>query len=210
MIKINDNQRILFIGDSITDVNFNRSQCIKIRGNRVYPLQVAKKLKENHKGLKFFYKGIASNRAFHVYDRLTTDCIKLKPDLIVMLIGVNDAWDAYLSTDGGASLVRPIEPHLKEIYRRIKAELPKATLIVLTPFMTSSMDEKEPFRKYVSEYNERITKLATRNADEIINLLNVFENAEKTNQPKDLAIDAVHPTNLGHQLIANEILKIID
>ena len=146
MIQIKNNQKILFIGDSITDVKWNRRFAHKIGGCNVYCLQVAKNLKKKYKGLKFFYKGIASNRTYHVYDRLTKDCINLKPDVIVMLIGVNDAWENYVP-EQYPPLLRPMEPHLKEIYRRIKTELPEAKLLTLLPFLTSTIEEKQPFHK---------------------------------------------------------------
>ncbi|MBQ8177680.1 MAG: hypothetical protein IJ033_00655 [Clostridia bacterium] len=206
MIEIKNNQRVLFIGDSITDVKFNRKFRLSIGGANVYCLQVAKELKKKHKGLKFFYRGIASNRTYHVYDRLTKDCINLKPDLIVMLIGVNDAWENYVP-EQYPPLLRPIEPHINEIYRRIAAELPNAKLITLLPFLTSTIAEKQPFHKVLDRYVGILCTAATGVADEIIDLQPLFDEAEKQTDPKLICRDSVHPTNLGHSVIANAVLK---
>lgn len=211
MIQIKDNQRILFIGDSITDVKWNKNlnQRFRLNSYNTYPLQVAKELKKKYKGLKFFFRGIASNRTYHLYDRLTKDCINLKPDVIIMLIGVNDAWENYVP-EQYPPLLRPMEPHIKEVYRRIKAELPNAKLITLLPFLISTIEEKQPFRKVLDEYVEKLNEYAQGNADEIIALQPLFDEAEKTTAPVLLAKDSVHPTNLGHSVIAKAVLSLIE
>lgn len=208
MIEIKNGQRILFIGDSITDVKFNRKMQGKLGGREVYCLQVAKELKKKHKRLKFFFKGIASNRTYHLYDRLTEDCINLNPDVIVMLIGVNDAWENYVP-EQYPPLLRPIEPHLKEIYRRIKTELPNAKLVTLLPFLTSTVEEKQPFHTVLDRYVEIIRTEATGKADEIIDLQPLFDEAEQLVTPALIARDSVHPTSMGHSVIASAVLSVL-
>ena len=209
MIDVKDGYRILFIGDSITDISFNRRFAYKIHGSKVYALQAAKELKKKHKNLKFFFKGIASNRTYHVYDRLTKDCINLKPDIIVMLIGVNDAWEHYVP-EQYPPLLRPMEPHMKEIYRRLNAELDSAKLLVLLPFMIDAVSEKLPFHKILNKYRAILSDMALENKAEIIDLQKMFDKAQEEIEPAKLAIDGIHPTNLGHQLIADEVLKILN
>ncbi len=147
MIRVKDGFRILFLGDSITDIKFNRRFSYKIHGSKVYALQVAKELNKKYKNLVFFYKGVASDRTYHVYDRLTKDCISLNPDIIIMLIGVNDAWENYVP-EQYPPLLRTMQPHMKEIYRRLNCELDGVQLLVLLPFMIDSMPEKSLFIKY--------------------------------------------------------------
>lgn len=206
MIEIKDGYRILFIGDSITDIKFNRQFSYKIHGAKIYALQAAKKLKKRHKKLKFFYKGIASDRTYLVYDRLTRDCISLHPDVIVMLIGVNDAWEHYVP-EQYPPLLRPMEPHMNEIYRRLKTELPDAQLLVLLPFLIDTMPEKAPFHRILDEYRQTLHNMAEQNGAEIIDLQAVFYDAQKKIPPVQLAVDGIHPTNLGHKIIADEVLK---
>lgn len=209
MININDNDRVLFIGDSITDIKFNTRFHYKLKGRKVYALNVAKEIKKRHKGVKCYFRGIASNRTYHVYDRLTKDCISLKPNVIVMLIGVNDAWEHYVP-EQYPPLLRPMEPHIDEIYRRLKAELPEAKLLILLPFMIDTMEEKLPFHKVLDEYREVLRQKAEQNGAEIIDLQEMFYTVQKDVAPKLLATDGIHPTNLGHKYISDEILKSIN
>lgn len=208
MIKMKDGARILFIGDSITDIKFNRQFAYKIHGRNVYALQAAKQLKKKYKNLKFFYKGIASNRTYHLYDRLTKDCISLKPDIIIMLIGVNDAWEHYVP-EQYPPLLRPMEPHIKEIYRRLNTELPDAQLLVLLPFLIDTMPEKKPFYKILDEYRAVLYDFADKNGAEILDLQAVFNKAQLEIPSVKLAVDGIHPTNLGHKLIADAVLKYL-
>lgn len=209
MIEIKDGYRILFIGDSITDIKFNRKFNYKIHGRKVYALQVSSALTKKHKNLKFFYRGIASNRTYHIYDRLTNDCIELKPNVIVMLIGVNDAWEHYVP-EQYPPLLRPMEPHIKEIYRRLKTELPDAQLLVLLPFLIDAIPEKEPFHKILNEYSEKLYSYAKENGADIIDLQKVFDKKQNEIPPEKLAVDGIHPTNSGHKIIADEVLKILN
>ena len=208
-IILNKKSKVLFIGDSITDVKFNSKKRFSFKGNKIYALQLKKRFKEYSKSVKVEIKGIASNRTYHVYDRLTKDCINLKPDIIIMLIGVNDAWENY-GPENYPPLLRPMEPHMKEIYRRINAELPGTQVLYLMPFLIDAVEEKLPFHKMLDEFREVLKRLALENGAKVLDLQEVFNEAQKTIEPVKLAVDGIHPTNLGHKVIADAIEKVID
>lgn len=207
-IIINKDSKVLFLGDSITDIKFNRSKMFSIKGKNIYALQLKKRLKKYSKDIDVKIKGIASNRTYHVYDRLTTDCINLKPDVLIFLIGVNDAWENYVP-EQYYPLLRPMEPHIREIYRRIKTELPDTQILYLMPFMIDSVEEKLPFHKKLDEYREILKSIAIEHGASVLDLQAVFNEAQKTIAPEKLAIDGIHPTNLGHKIMADAIEKVI-
>lgn len=208
-IVLKKDSKVLFIGDSITDVKFNSKNRFKFKVKEIYATQLKSKFKSYSKDIKVEIKGIASNRTYHVYDRLTKDCIDLKPDIIIMLIGVNDAWENYVPGDY-PPLLRPLEPHMREIYRRINAELPNAQVLYLMPFLIDAVEEKLPFHKKLDEFRELLRNLALENGATIVDLQEMFYEAQKTILPSKLAIDGVHPTTLGHKLMAEAIEKVID
>ena len=208
MVQVKNGDTILFLGDSITDVDFNKAQNETIGGENIYAMQVAEKLNEQYSDLTFYYKGIASNRSYLVYDRLTKDCIALKPDIIVLLIGVNDAWENYVPEDY-PPLLRPFEPHMKEIFRRIKAELPNTKLITLLPFLIDSVPEKTPFHKVLDVFRENLKSYACGNCVDIVDMQKVYYEAQKTTDPYLLSHDGIHPTNLGHSIMANAVLEVL-
>lgn len=208
-IRIKKDSKVLFIGDSITDPKFNFRFNKNIKGKNIYALQLKKIFKEHSKDIKVEIKGIASNRTYHVYDRLTKDCINLKPDVVVMLIGVNDAWENYVPEDY-PPLVRPMEPHIREIYRRFKAELPNTQILYLMPFMIDAVEEKLPFHKTLDEFRELLKNVALENGATVLDLQKTFNEAQKNIAPKDLAIDGIHPTNLGHKVMAEAVMEMIE
>lgn len=208
-IVIKKDSRILFFGDSITDTKFNRRFNRTIKGKKIYALQLEKVFKKYSKKIKVDIKGIASNRTYHLYDRLTKDCINLNPDVIIMLVGVNDAWENYVP-EQYPPLLRPMEPHVREIYRRIKTELPNTQILYIMPFMIDSVEEKLPFHKTLDEFRELLKSVALENGAKVIDMQAVFNDAQKVTSPKDLALDGIHPTNYGHKVMADAILKFIE
>lgn len=208
-IHIKKDSKILFIGDSITDPKFNFRMMKDIKGRNIYALQLKKKFRKRSKDIKVYIKGIASNRTYHLYDRLTKDCINIKPDVIIMLIGVNDAWENYVP-ESYPPLLRPMEPHIREIYRRIRTELPETQILYLMPFMIDSVEEKRPFHKTLDEYRELLKTVAAENSASILDLQEVFYKAQESTEPKKLAIDGIHPTNLGHKVMADAIEEMIE
>lgn len=208
-IQIKKDSKILFVGDSISDPKFNFRSMKDIKGSDIYALQLKKRFKKHSKDIKVCIKGIASNRTYHVYDRLTKDCINLKPDVIIMLIGINDAWENFVP-EKYPPLVRPIEPHINEIYRRLKMELPDTQILCLKPFMIDAVEAKLPFHSKVDEYGKIIESVALEHGALVLDMQEVFYEAQKTIAPKNLAIDGIHPTNLGHKVMADAIEKMIE
>ena len=208
-IQIKKDSKILFIGDSITDVKFNRRKRFTIKGKNVYALQLKKRFKKYSKNIKVEIKGIASNRTYHVYDRLTSDCISLKPDVVIMLIGVNDAWENYVP-EKYPPLLRPMEPHIREIYRRLRTELPNTQILYLMPFLIDAVEEKFPYHKTLDEFREVLKSIALENGATVLDLQEVFYQAQKSIEPEKLAVDGIHPTNLGHKVMADAIEKVLE
>ena len=204
-------KRIVFIGDSITDVKFNK-RTKHLKAKKAYPVQVIEQLNINDKIYYPFYKGIASNRSWHVYDRFTADCISLNPDIVVLFIGVNDAWTIYKKEDYvnfPNMFDRPFEAHFDELIRRLTMELKNARVILMTPFVIDTIAEKLPFKQYLKPYCEYIISKAKEVGYEYIELQPVIEEAQKQYAPVELSVDGIHPTTLGHSFIAKSVLEKI-
>lgn len=206
-LQLHKNQKLLFFGDSITDTRFNFRFNSSIGGKRIYALQVKKALKK-HK-IKVKIKGIASNRTYHLFDRVEKDCIKHKPDAIVMLIGVNDAWERYVPEEYPPSPRDSVE-HFKLLFERFNKALPKTRVIYLLPFMIDSVEEKLPFHETLKEYREIFKSIALENNAIIIDTQELFNKAYDTYAPSQLAVDGIHPTDLGHSLMAKAVLEHIE
>ena len=95
---IEKNATILFQGDSITDCGRDRETGTLGNG---YPKYIAGLFNSMYPELnvKFINKGISGNRVADLQERWTEDCINLKPDVLSILIGINDTWRKYDSND---------------------------------------------------------------------------------------------------------------
>src|SRR5688500_16409331 len=90
-------QTILFQGDSITDASRNRTvlepNVARALGTG-YPLLIASDLlrAKPARGYQFINRGISGNKVPDLALRWSTDTIALRPDVLSILIGVNDYW----------------------------------------------------------------------------------------------------------------------
>ncbi|SEK60064.1 GDSL-type esterase/lipase family protein [Carnobacterium iners] len=91
-MKLNKNDTILFIGDSIADVGRIRED-LKDLG-KGYPLLTASYLLERYPELEltFLNRGISGDKVTDLTNRWKEDCLELQPDIISILVGINDVW----------------------------------------------------------------------------------------------------------------------
>ena len=123
---------ILFQGASITDAgrDFNNDEFMGYG----YATMTAGKIAVDYPGqYRVVNKGISGNRIVDVYARIKVDCWNLEPDVISLLIGVNDVWHEFGNKNG-------VEPErFEKVYRMLiedtKAKLPNIKFMLMEPFV---------------------------------------------------------------------------
>ena len=204
--------RILFYGDSITDAH--RSKEVEEPNAQLgatYVTYVAAKLLDRDPvGYEIYNRGISGNRIVDLYARIKKDCWNLKPDVISILIGINDIWHE-LSKGNGVEVDR-----FENVYRMLLADtkkvLPDVKLILCEPFVLEGSATAEQLDKFseVTEYANVVKKLAKEFDAELVLLQDMFtENGKKYGNATLLA-DGVHPTLAGGVMLGNEWLKVFD
>ena len=125
--------KILFQGDSITDAGRDRRNYHDL-GNG-YPKYAAKHIVEMHPDadFEFINFGISGNRTSQLFDRLYSDGIEFQPDVISILIGINDIWHRY-SVARVATTDLQIETNYRAILERLKKET-NAKIVILAPYV---------------------------------------------------------------------------
>ena len=96
-IALNKEDVILFQGDSITDASRKREEKSYNNSSALgsgYAFLAASELLYKHpeKNLKIYNKGISGNKVYQLAERWNTDALELKPNVLSVLIGVNDFW----------------------------------------------------------------------------------------------------------------------
>lgn len=194
--------KILFQGDSITDAGRDRANIHDL--GHGYPLYTAKALREAfpETDFEFIDLGISGNRAENLRDRWTTDAIEIQPDVISILIGINDTWHRAANRDW-----MPHE-YFEECYRGILERIKKETnakIIILEQFLLSVPD-KEFFHVDLDPKIQITRKLAREYADVFVPLDGLFAAASVGTAPTEFAADGVHPTAKGAEFIAGHYL----
>ncbi len=199
--------KILFQGDSITDAERSRDQ--DFLAGSGYPTIVAGELGLEHPGkYEFVNRGVSGNRSVDLLSRVRNDIINLRPDVMSILIGVNDVWHE-LATGNGVS-AKYYEVYYKLIIEEVKSALPDIRIMLLEPFVlkASATEEKwDIFRGEVEKRAAAAQRVAKSYGLEFITLQNKFDEAAKLAAPDYWLTDGVHPTPAGHALIAHEWIK---
>jgi lysophospholipase L1-like esterase len=199
--------KLLFQGDSITDAGRGKRNYRDM--GKGYPKYAAELIAQNHPEVEFDFInfGIGGNRTCQLFDRLYKDGIEFQPDVISILIGINDIWHRY----GGeriATTDAQIETNYRAILERIKRET-NAKIIILAPYVLDYDNEtRQAMRRDLETLLPIIRKLADEFADAYIPLDEIFAEAMKT-QPEPLYYsgDGVHPNENGSRFIGEQYAK---
>jgi lysophospholipase L1-like esterase len=197
---------ILFQGDSITDAGRGRGQEQKANDagalGRGYAFLAAGQLLAENAGanLKIFNRGISGNKVFQLADRWDKDCIALKPNLVSILIGVNDIWHGLDGRYDGT--VDTYRKDYQALIERTRRELPQVRLVICEPFVLRCGAVNDRWFPEFDGYRAAARDLATRFGTVFVPFQSMFDEAVKQAPPNYWAGDGVHPTIAGAALMA--------
>ncbi len=198
--------RILFQGDSITDGNRGRSADPNHVMGHGYAYSIASRFGAAfpESNLAFMNRGVSGNKVSDLAARWQRDTIDLKPDILSILIGVND--------QGAGVPVEQFERDYDKLLADTRAALPGIRLVLCEPFSLPVGGVKEHPERWVDGLRTRreaVARLATKHHAALVRLQAVFDAACKR-APADYWIwDGIHPTYSGHQLIADEWERVV-
>lgn len=207
-------QKIVFFGDSITDMNRNRDDAdgtVFSYGVGYTNFLVGELGYQYPEAYEFINRGISGNRIVDLYARIKMDVWNHKPDVLSILVGVNDVWHE-INYENGVELAR-----WERLYRMLledtKARLPDLKIIICEPFILegSATDGEERWERFqaVKEYAKVARKLAEEYGAYFVPLQKVLEEKTAAVANKEYYLyDGVHPNTAGARLIAEEWLKV--
>ena len=202
---------ILFQGDSITDCGRARIEITDPAYLRSglgpgYPYLIAARLLcDRGRDFNFYNFGISGNRVVDLYARWKADCINLLPDILSILIGVNDTWHEKARQNG-------VEvPRYGQFYRMLLdwtlKELPEIKLVLLEPFVFPFGAVGEDWIEEIDQRREVVAGIAKDYGAVFVPLQSILNDALKVAPQEHWLADGVHPMPAGHQLIADAWLK---
>lgn len=212
MFEMKNGDVVLFQGDSITDGNRGRNQDLNHILGHGYQYILASEMYADNTGIDFevINRGESGNRIAQLYGRWKEDCLKLKPTIMSILIGINDCAQEYFCGNGS------LPERYKKIYRYMLDELleqnPHALIVIMEPFF--GVSEDEPYNRYMKTNVPEYAKAAKEIADEygavFVPLQDIFDEYAKHTDIYKLLWDGVHPTTGAHQLIARRWKECVE
>lgn len=204
---------ILFQGDSITDAKRNRaavepnSQPALGKG---YAWLAASQLLVDRAddGLKIFNRGISGNKVPDLAARWQAECLDLKPDVLSILIGVNDIWHKLEGRYDGA--VENYEAGYHALVKLTKEKLPSVSLVICEPFVLRCGSVDEKWFPEFDGYRAAAKRVADQAGALFVPFQDVFDRASKIAPPERWAADGVHPTADGAALMAHAWRRTVE
>lgn len=196
--------RIVFLGDSITDSGRDRDDekslgngFVKVLSDKLRPLYP-------DTDLELINKGVSGNELCHILERLCEDAIDLKPDAVVIMIGINNTLHKY--SEGKELDLNKFEQDFITLFTRLKKE--GIVVIFLEPFLLPAPDKRR-MRKLFEEELKIIDRVAEEYADEFVPYDEMFQGLVESIPYTEYSEDGVHPTHRCSRLIANTAIKAI-
>ena len=199
-------QTILFQGDSITDAGRNREETGFNNPRALgtgYAMLTAAQILEKYAGLnlKIYNKGISGNKVYQLAERWDADCLDIKPDILSILIGVNDMWHTLNGNYSGS--VDIYRKDLTALLERTVKALPNVKLIICEPFAVpgvKAVDEK--WYPEFFEYQKAARAIASQFGASFIPYQKIYDEAQKKAPGSYWTPDGVHASLAGAQLMA--------
>jgi lysophospholipase L1-like esterase len=203
---------ILFQGDSITDAGRDKKNQVANKQQafgRGYAWMASSQLliSQPEKKYTIHNRGISGNKVHQLDARWDKDCLDLKPDVLSILIGVNDIWHGLNGRYDGT--VKTYEDDYRKLIARTKKQLPKVKLVICEPFVLKCGAVKNNWFPEFDRYREAAKRIATENQATFVPFQSMFDQAIKYAEPKHWAGDGVHPSAHGASLMAHFWLEAV-
>jgi len=205
-----DGEKVVFIGDSITDCG-RMGPAAPLGAGYVSFLHDLVMGQWPGRRLEWVNKGIGGNRVIDLRDRWEDDVIREQPDWLSVKVGINDLHCHLRGDPGGVS-----PETFRQVYEQIlqrAAGGTKAQLVLITPFYISNDHCPASFRSQVlellPEYLGTVEVMAQRFGARLVPLQPMFERLLKHYPADTFCPEPVHPNPTGHLLIAQEVLRVL-
>ena len=204
---------ILMQGDSITDARRDRDITDKpnhqpaMGGGYAWLAASQALVSRPQDKLKFHNRGISGNKVYQLAERWDKDCLDLKPDVLSILIGVNDIWHKLNGNYDGT--VEIYEKDYKSLLEYTARSLPSVKLVVCEPFVLRCGAVKDNWFPEFDEYRAAARRVADAYGARFVPFQAMFDKAIEYAPPEHWAKDGVHPSSFGASLMAHTWLETV-
>jgi lysophospholipase L1-like esterase len=204
-IHISRQSKILFIGDSITDVG-RGSEPEGVGHGYVRLIRDFLAARDPANAPAIINTGISGNKVTDLARRWERDVLAHSPDVLSIKIGINDVWHGLAPEGNGVSIGDYIGTY-RELLMLTQKRLPKCQLVLCEPSVIwppAPAHGNEILQPYVKAVQDLARQF---NAAAVVPLHHAFTAARRQRPDIVWAPDGVHPSTAGHMLIALTWLK---
>ncbi|MCR5261867.1 MAG: hypothetical protein K6C94_08540 [Candidatus Gastranaerophilales bacterium] len=191
-VKQKNNLKIAFLGDSITWFGWNTPYG--------YVQKTVKALNDEGFIITPFPEGVGGNVTQEMLNRMDSDILNNKPDIMFFMGGINDIW---LENNR----VRKYRKNVEKIIDKAQKDNIEVILINLTVI---SEDIKAPKNKKIAKYNKMLEKIAKEKNVQLIDINTPLWN-EINKYDKHGGIvtipDGVHLNEKGNDILSKKVVS---
>jgi len=205
--NIPESLTILFQGDSITDGGRRKDRYYANdsggMGGGYVSMLVGELLKSypSH-GFKIYNRGISGHKVFQLANRWNEDCMQLEPDVLSLMIGVNDFW--HTLTHGYTGTIDVYKNDLSKLLDKTLLANPDLKMIIGEPFaVKGGTAVADFFDGKFDEYRYASKEVSDKFGAAFLPYHRIFEDAAAVGGPEHWCPDGVHPSLAGCALMAD-------
>ena len=206
-MKIRLDGTVLFQGDSITDADRNPFDLGDLGCGYVAMVEERFCARHPDGGVVFLNRGVSGDRVRDLRSRWQEDCLDLKPNVVSILVGINDAFGGLFWNE--PTSLESFEADYAGILELTRGNL-DAQIVLMEPFLLPVSKEVMPLMEDVDSMSRVVGKLAKEFGAVLVPLGSIFTKAAKREAPEFYSLDGVHPTQAGHELIAQSWLRSVE
>jgi lysophospholipase L1-like esterase len=202
-VQLKQGDRIVFLGDSITQAG---------AGPNGYISLVRNKLNETHKdlGIEVIGAGISGNKVTDLQNRLDRDVIAKTPTIVVIYIGINDVWH---SLNNRGTPKDKFESGLYDVIKRIN-DAGARVILCTASVIGEKTDGSNQLDEMLDDYCAVSRKVAKETGSQLLDLRQQFIDHLKKSNPDGaekgvLTSDRVHLNQAGNQFVAARMLEAL-
>lgn len=199
-------QRIVFIGDSITDCG---RRDVRAPYGDGYLSLVRAFVTARHPAtpLTWVNRGVSGDTVRDLAARWDRDAIGERPDWLAVMIGINDVWRAFAGRPAEAVPLPEYETTLRTLLRRA-VDATGCRLLLADPYLIEP-DRTDPQRAESDRYAAVVARLAAEFGAPHVATQAAFDEVLAVSPASLWADDRVHPGLPGHAVIADAFLRVI-
>jgi lysophospholipase L1-like esterase len=199
-------QRIVFIGDSITDCG-RRDSAAPYGDGYMSLVRAFVTAARPDLGLSWANRGVSGDTVRDLAARWQADVVDERPDWLSVKIGINDVWRFFENQPDAAV---PLDEYTATL-RTLLATAVERTgcrLILADPYLIES-DHDDPQYAMTGDYAATVAALAEEFGALHVPVQAAFDRVLTSTRPADWAHDRIHPNLAGHAVIARAFLDAI-